>query len=472
MPVILTLHARDGAGQVATSVNPVPALPARRFFDPLAASLVEQRRDLLWSPENGDRVWRVLKSLTWYPQDIFTSNSAYLMARIGIRRLGNALDGGLSEVETADIAGLLWHVALLIEDGDLSDAAERLRRAQERLAEALKDGATDQELAQLMDELRDATQDYLQQMAREAMKNGQQQQAENQQGQTMTADQLQALLDRIQELAENGQTEEAQRLLEQLQQLMENMQMTLQQGKQGEGQQTLEELQDMLEQQQELADDAFRELQEQFRQGQQGQQGQQGEQGQQGQRGQPGQQGGEQGEGMMPGQGASPGELAQRQEALRRLLEDLRSAMPGGDGDESDGSAEALREAERNMGEAGRNLEQGQLGDALDRQADAMEALREGMRDLVDEMQRQAQSQGRQPGQDGTEQSSDEQGTRDPLGRPSGTTGSTQSDDSMLPSDEALKRAREILDEIRRRAGEQGRPKLELDYLKRLLDQF
>ena len=27
-------------------------LPARRFFDPLAAAVIEQRRDLLWSREN------------------------------------------------------------------------------------------------------------------------------------------------------------------------------------------------------------------------------------------------------------------------------------------------------------------------------------------------------------------------------------------------------------------------------------
>ena len=42
----------------------------------------------------------------------------------------------------------------------------------------------------------------------------------------------------------------------------------------------------------------------------------------------------------------------------------------------------------------------------------------------------------------------------------------------MLPDADSAARARELLDEIRRRAGEQARPQLELDYLRRLLDRF
>jgi hypothetical protein len=42
----------------------------------------------------------------------------------------------------------------------------------------------------------------------------------------------------------------------------------------------------------------------------------------------------------------------------------------------------------------------------------------------------------------------------------------------MLPDGDPAARAREILDEIRRRSGELGRPEIELDYLRRLLDRF
>jgi len=39
----------------------------------------------------------------------------------------------------------------------------------------------------------------------------------------------------------------------------------------------------------------------------------------------------------------------------------------------------------------------------------------------------------------------------------------------MLPSELALQRAREILEMLRSRAGESERPRLELDYIERLL---
>jgi hypothetical protein len=42
----------------------------------------------------------------------------------------------------------------------------------------------------------------------------------------------------------------------------------------------------------------------------------------------------------------------------------------------------------------------------------------------------------------------------------------------MLPEGDSAAQARELLDEIRCRSGEQSRPQLELDYLRRLLDLF
>ena len=67
-----------------------------------------------------------------------------------------------------EVAEALWQAAVQIEDGSLGDAAERLARAKERLREALEGQRADEEIARLMDELRQATQDYMEQMAREA----------------------------------------------------------------------------------------------------------------------------------------------------------------------------------------------------------------------------------------------------------------------------------------------------------------
>ena len=59
-------------------------------------------------------------------------------------------------------------------------------------------------------------------------------------------------------------------------------------------------------------------------------------------------------------------------------------------------------------------------------------------------------------------------GQEDPLGR--GPTGPGSG--VKLPDANALARARDILQELRRRAGERGRPPQELDYIDRLLREF
>jgi hypothetical protein len=121
------------------------------------------------------------------------------------------------------------------------------------------------------------------------------------------------------------------------------------------------------------------------------------------------------------------------------------------------------------MEEAQRNLEEGNSSGALDNQADAMEALREGMRQLG-EAQRQAQSQ--QQGQQGTTPGQRQGQQRDPLGRPLSQSGRAETNERLVPTEEQYRRSREVMDEIRRRSGDRGRPSIELDYLKRLLDRF
>ncbi|WP_144023256.1 DUF4175 family protein, partial [Brevirhabdus pacifica] len=61
---------------------------------------------------------------------------------------------------------------------------------------------------------------------------------------------------------------------------------------------------------------------------------------------------------------------------------------------------------------------------------------------------------------------------RDPLGREAGNQGRVGSDDALSDGEDVYRRARELLDEIRRRSGDQTRPSEELDYLRRLLEQF
>ncbi len=492
LPVTVTLLAEDAAGQPGSSEPVAIELPGRRFFDPLANALVEQRRDLLWNSGNGARVSQVLRAASYRPEEIFDSSTAYLMLRVAIRRLEMGVEfDQLSNERRDEIAQALWDIAVLIEDGNLTDALERLRRAQDRLSEAMEQGASDEEIAELMQELREAMQDYMRQLAEQGQQDGNQQ-AQNENMQEITGDQLQEMLDRLQELMEQGRMAEAEQLLEQLRQMMENMQVTQGQpgeGQQSPGQQAMEGLADTLRQQQGLNDDTFGDLQEQFgdqgqQQGQQGEQGQ-GQQGQQGQpgQGQQGQQGqGQQGEGQQgqqgqPGQGTGQNQgdqpgmgLADRQQALRDQLNQQTQNLPGAGTPGGDAARDALDRAGRAMDGAEEALRDEDFAGALDNQAEAMEALREGMRELGRELAQQQQQQSGQQGEAFGQNES--QNRRDPLGRDTGADGRIGTDEQLLQGEDVYRRARELLDEIRRRSSDQTRPDVELDYLKRLLDRF
>ncbi len=477
LPVRITLMAQDARDQQFASEPYQTDLPARRFFDPLAAAVIEQRRDLLWARANAPRVAQMLRAVSHLPEDLFRSDTAYLRLRVVLRRL-ETFDrhGALDVKQQEEIAQALWELAVLIEDGTLADALERMRRAQERLTEAMQNGASDEEIAELMQELRDATQDYMRQLQRLAQQdgqNGEQQPGQSGESLQMTQDDLQRMMDRIQELMEQGRMAEAQQALEEFQQMMENMRVTQGQGQggQSEGQQAMEGLAETLREQQGLSDQAFRDLQEQFNPGAQAgeSQGNEGRSGGQG-RGQSHEGQGGQGQGAdQPGEGQQgQGSLADRQQALRDELRRQEQGLPGAGTEEGEAAREALGRAGRAMDEAEDALRSDDLAEAIDRQSEAMEALREGMRSLGEAM---AQNQQNQPGQ-GAQEGDMQANNRDPLGRNPGATGSISTDENLLQGEDVYRRARELLDEIRRRTGEQDRPQIELEYLKRLLERF
>ena len=480
LPVTLRLRVRDAAGQEGLSEPLEMILPARRFFNPLAAAVIEQRRDLLWTRDNATRVAQVLRAVSYKPREgLFRSASAYLRLRVIVRQLEAKTAAGLDAAGRDEIAQALWDLALLLEDGDIADALERMRAAQERLSEAMKNGASPEEIARLMQDLRNATQDYLRQKMAEAQREdeegGSQQSAENMM--QMNSQDLQDMMDRIQKLMEQGRFAEAQQALEEFQRMMENMQVTQGQSRSA-GQQAMEGLAETLRQQQGLSDQAFRDLQEQFNPNAQRGQSQQNEgrsggdgrgESHDGQQGQGGGEGGAQqgGQGQEQAEGGQGGSLADQQEALRRELERQRGGLPQLGGEAGEAARDALERAERAMEGAAEALRNDDLAGALGEQADAMEALREGMRNMGEAMAQQGQ-----PGGPGSERGRPGMAQTDPLGRERGQGRHAGTQDNLLQGDDVYRRARELLDEIRRRSGEGERPDVELEYLRRLLERF
>jgi len=126
-------------------------------------------------------------------------------------------------------------------------------------------------------------------------------------------------------------------------------------------------------------------------------------------------------------------------------------------------SQQQLEGAERSMQEAERALRQGDLEGATRAEQQALEQLRQGAQQMAEQMMRQMRQFGQGPGGDAP---------LDPLGRPQRTEGPDLGTSVKVPDEIDVQRAREILEELRRRLGEPTRPQLELDYIDRLLKRF
>ena len=483
--VAMTLEARDAAGQVGRSETKELLLPARRFTKPLARALVEQRRKLVEDPRYRDYVAKSLAALMIEPDGVVDPR-AYLGMKTVEVRLGH--DRSRAAVRSA--IEQLWQIALRIEDGTLSDAERRLKEAQDKLAKAIDEGASEAELDQLMKELRQAMNDYVEQLAKQNEgkpdPQGEQDADKNELGQN----DLEQMMRKMEQAAKNGSREQAQQMLSEMRDLMDRLQA--QKGEKADREQSrqmqkkMDELGNVIGQQQKLMDDTFSQMK---REGDKGNNGKQ-QQGQKGAgKGKPGEKGqgqaqnkgdkgagkgqqGQKGAGEQPSDGVTgePGEsadgtdansssgLSKRQKALAEQLDKLKDAMKQSGG----GGSQEMEEANAAMEEAERALDQGALDEATDQQGDALDKMRQGAQKMQQEMAKNGRNRYGENGET----------PRDPLGRPQKSQGPDAGASVKVPGEIDMQRAREILQELRKRSAEQTRPPVELDYLERLLKRF
>jgi hypothetical protein len=490
--VTIRMLATDAAGNTGRSPELGITLPERVFLDALARAVAEQRRTVMAAdqayaplperpvlyaedippgpaflaaeperrigraPDGLQYATRALDAISDAPEYFFDDTVVYLGIRETVHRLRRARD-------QADLEGLetdLWNIALRAELGSLADAEAALRAAERALMEALARGADETELAALFEAYEQAMENYMAALAREAAEEGRFAEGGGN-GPQIDTQALQEMLDALRDAAELGDTADARQALAALGELLRNMQMQLGQGG-GDGQQddpvsqamreALEELGEIIGEQRDLQDRTFGLNQEQ-------QQGGSGSpQGGQPQRGQPQSGQGAQAPAENQSGGASGAQgLADEQGQLAGRFGDTARAMPGEGGAERfGGAAEAMRQAEE-------ALRQGDTQGALGAQEDALADLRAGAEELARELlERMEQGQGRMAG---------EEGERDPLGRPAeGAFADGSGVD--VPEEMSRARARDILEELRRRAAEAGLSQEELDYIERLLDRF
>jgi len=419
LDVDIVLEAKDGAGQTGYSKHARVKLPERIFTNPLARALIEQRQNLaVAAPHARENAAFALDALSLAPERFYAQQPGfYLPLRTAYWSLKSARD----QNDVAGVEQLLWDMAVSLEQGGLLSAADELRRLQQMISQALAQGAPQEVIDALLDRYRQALQRYLQALAQNAP---QQDNSLASGGKSISQQDLDALLKAIQQMAQTGSREAAAQALAMLQNLLENLHVTAGKGG-GSGDKALsdaiEGLGDMIGRQRQLLDKTYR-----------------------------------QGQGAGdPKDGGGKG-LADEQGKLRGDLDKIMKGLGAGK------TPRQLGDAGRQMGDAQNHLGSNDFDGAGQAQKNALDAMRDTADALAKEMMKESGQNGAQTGE----------GQNDPLGRQEGTSGLGTGSGVKIPDRDTLARARSILEELRRRAAERGRPKEELDYYDRLLKEF
>ncbi len=422
LQVIAKVVVEDGAGQTGETKPVNIMLPVRKFFNPLAKTVIEQRQTLAVAAEDWRRAGRSFDAVTLAPEVFFDDTKDYLLLRAAFWRVMRQDGDGFD-----DAVEKFWPLALQLEDEALELARQRLEAAQEALRQAIERGASDAEISRLVEELRQAMNDYLTALAQ----SGQTPEQAARNSQQLNQSDLDDMLDAIGDLAREGASNAARQMLSDLENLLNNLHVS-EGGAGGEGQggagapgqsaggegeaSPSGETGELIGRQRELADEAF-----------------------------------ERGQAF----GETGDDLAAAEDALGASLDDLIDEIEGGGTDPDGDAARALSQARNEMREAEQALRNGNFDAANDAMERAIENLRDGAKRLAGEEMRQAR------GRQGE--------ALDPLGRP---VGEADGDGVKVPEETDAARSRAVIEELRRRLAEPGRSEEEIDYLERLLERF
>ena len=489
LKVRMTLAARDQAGQVGLSEPYEFILPERNFTKPLAKAVVEQRKKLVREPDSAERVAMALDALTIGDDRAVPDKTVYLALRDAYWRL----DTDQSPESIASVVTQLWEIALRVEDGNIPEAERDVKAAQDRLSEALKQNASPEEIQRLVDDLRNALGRYLQALAEQAQQKGNlpEPQKSNNGDQTISDRELDKLLDNIEKLAKSGSKDIAEQMLSELKDILDRLQTGTfsDSAKQQRAAKMMKDLNDLVSKQQKLLDDTFKAKRDQggARQADQfnvsppGQpmefgpgiymspfgmpqenseaNGQsEGSDNSQGRSatGRNQARGGRQQQGQRPGQFD---ELSKQQGDLREQLQSMIDRLHI----EGATSPEQFKDAGDAMGRAQEAMRDSNLDQATEEQGHALDQLRQGAQSLAEQMMENGEAQvGKGQGNSG----------KDPLGRPDRSNRPDLGLSVKVPDEIDIQRAREVLDELRRRLGDPSRPMIELDYLERLIRPY
>jgi uncharacterized protein (TIGR02302 family) len=428
--VKIQLVARDELGNEGFSSEYEIQTPQRAFTKPLAKAIIEQRRNIAFFPAEKNRALASLEALEVAPDRFQSSAGQHLAMHVLLSRLKSAR----SRDDLRDAIAFMWEMALRLEEGDLQSAEQELRAAENNLRNALENHAGEEEIRRLTNELRMAMERFLKELAERDRENEGEKSVESDRRRVIGSHDLNKSIDEIERMARSGNLDDAKNMLEQLKELLRNLK-SARNGQQGrsaqESNKALNQLDQMLRDQQQLRDQTYNSNRDKDAK-----------------------------ERSM--------DLKQRQGEIRQRLEELQRRMRqfGMRIDEGLEDAEgAMKDAEQHLGATPDGD-----GAAVDAQGRAIEGLKKGAESLARQRQEGGESEGEQAG--GPPNGNGRDSGSDPLGRESRTRGD-QSRSTYDPMGAAPpQRAQQLLEELRRRLGDPGRERLELDYLERLMRRY
>lgn len=445
LAVAVAVVVEDDKGQTGATEPLEVVLPERQFTHPVARAVVALRRHLIVDPRARPEVAAGLRALALNPQAFGGDLTTFL----GLSVAGARLRLDMSAEARASVVALAWELALRIEDGDRPAARLALDQATRDLETALANGAPATEIERLTEQLRQAMARYLDALAESARRKGIEPGEAPDGAEVVTPGDLQEMLDRMKEAAGTGARDAARQMLSQMRQLLDGLQAQMDGAAQGPGdaraRRALSDLDAIAQNQQGLLDETFRRARPETPPS----------------LNQPGAEGLEP---LRPGRRGSDGAKGGRERDLaaeerqRQLGQRLGRVMETLDalGQEIPPS---LGQAGEAMADAARALGQGRLSEAMDAQGEALSRLREGAQAAAQAMAGQGAGIVRGQGR----------GRGDPFGRGGGNV---DGESVVLPTESEGRKAREVLDELRRRSADTERPAPERDYLRRLLRNF
>src|SRR4029078_7202311 len=122
----------------------------------------------------------------------------------------------LSKDDLTKLEEQLWDTALALEDGGVSMAMRHLRELQRQLEDALNNGASQEEIERLINQVQEAMNKYLQNMQQqlqEAMKSGMQMQRLSPNGLKLSQQDLNQMLNDARKMAQSASRESAKQML-------------------------------------------------------------------------------------------------------------------------------------------------------------------------------------------------------------------------------------------------------------------